>query len=93
METGRFTSIPLEYRLCIFCDTNDIEDETHFLFSCNFYTDLRTELFAHAHSAVPAFGHLCQERQLFALMGSNLVKKTAEYIYKAYDKRRKFLYR
>ena len=32
IETGRYTQIPTEYRLCIFCEENAIENEHHFLF-------------------------------------------------------------
>ena len=32
IETGRYTQIPIEYRLCILCEENVIEDENHFLF-------------------------------------------------------------
>ena len=34
VETGRFMSIPPEYRLCLLCDAPNTEDETHFLFHC-----------------------------------------------------------
>ena len=32
IETGRYTQIPIEYRLCILCKENVIEDENQFLF-------------------------------------------------------------
>ena len=32
IETGRYNQIPIEYRLCILCEENVIEDENHFLF-------------------------------------------------------------
>ena len=32
VETGRFNAIPLEFRLCVFCDDNVVEDEYHFFF-------------------------------------------------------------
>jgi hypothetical protein len=58
IETGRFMNIPLEFRLCIFCDNDCIEDEFHFLFDCKLYTDLRNTLISKAVSYVPCFNTL-----------------------------------
>ena len=35
--TGRYGNIALEHRLCTLCDKNDIGDEIHYLFYCNFF--------------------------------------------------------
>ena len=32
-----------EERLCIYCDKNEIEDEKHFLYRCDLYSELRTQ--------------------------------------------------
>ncbi len=45
IETGRFQNIPREFRLCIMCNDNVIKDETHFIFDCNQYNDLREYLY------------------------------------------------
>ena len=37
VETGRFTNIPLQNRICDICKTS-VEDELHFLFDCAQYT-------------------------------------------------------
>ena len=58
VETGRYKDIPKQERICRGCTTADkeiiagflhlpacelpIEDENHFLFDCNFYSDIRT---------------------------------------------------
>ena len=41
IETGRFTRESIESRVCIFCNQNAVENETHFLLHCNLYNDLR----------------------------------------------------
>ena len=41
IETGRYTNIPREQRLCKLC-TLDIEDEYHFVLRCNTYNDIRS---------------------------------------------------
>ncbi len=37
IEIGQFTQIPVEFRLCILCDSNLVEDKNHFLFQCHFF--------------------------------------------------------
>lgn len=41
IETGRYARprIPVEQRLCRFCDTNNVETEKHFLMTCALYDD------------------------------------------------------
>ena len=44
IETGRYRHIALDQRLCRSCDRNVIEDEIHFIFHCEKYNDIRTDL-------------------------------------------------
>ncbi len=46
IETGRFTNLDVGDRLCELCDKNQIENEAHFLFECDLYTDQRTNMLA-----------------------------------------------
>ena len=41
IETGRWTKTERENRLCKQCTQNEIEDENHFLFKCQKYSDER----------------------------------------------------
>ena len=41
IEKGRHENIPREQRLCKACESGATEDEEHFLFDCNAYTQLR----------------------------------------------------
>ena len=43
IEKGRHINISLSNRKCIFCKSNSIEDEVHFLFECDNYTNERSE--------------------------------------------------
>ena len=47
IETGRYNrpETPLSERLCKYCHIDLIEDETHFLVDCEFYRDIRFNLF------------------------------------------------
>ena len=80
VETGRFLSIPSEYRLCLLCETPNTEDETHFLFHCKFYTDNRKDLFSYAESKVGDFGTLDIQTKFEALMSTDLVKNSRIHI-------------
>jgi hypothetical protein len=44
IEKGRYQQLPREERICVFCHTREIEDETHFMLKCPLYTDLREEM-------------------------------------------------
>jgi len=44
IEVGRHSNIPRERRLCIYCDSDQVEDEIHFLLFCSFYDELRRPL-------------------------------------------------
>ncbi len=41
IETGRFCNEKREDRLCVFCDTNTVENTEHFLFECSLYDHQR----------------------------------------------------
>ncbi len=44
IETGRYSKLETKDRLCLLCNSNEVEDESHFLFKCNFYSTLRFKL-------------------------------------------------
>jgi hypothetical protein len=47
IETGRHTipKTPINLRICSFCHSNEVENEIHFLFSCQLYDSLRLKFF------------------------------------------------
>ena len=45
IETGRFTRVELENRLCIYCNQEKIESEIHFILECDCYVRQRETLF------------------------------------------------
>ncbi len=82
IETGRYTYIPEELRLCIFCLENCVENEEHFLFHCSFYSQMiQKAIYFHNN-----FLHLETYEQFRILMDDNLVKDTANVLYFAYCK-------
>ena len=44
-KTGRFRGIPKNERCCFICNDNSVEDETHFLFQCQGYNNIRSDWF------------------------------------------------
>ena len=75
VETGRFNAIPLEFRLCVFCDDNVVEDEYHFFFSCHLCNDLRSSLFDYLRQDVPDFDTLDLNDKMIYLMSRKAIKK------------------
>ena len=66
IETGRYTKpkTPLTDRLCKYCHSSAIEDETHFLLDCDLYTDIRSTLFEKA---------LCLDENFYNLETSHVL--------------------
>ena len=46
VETSRFTDLKHDDQVCPICDTNNVEDELHFLFTCPKFPDLRKIMFS-----------------------------------------------
>ena len=76
IETGRFTKpkTPLNERLCGFCEASVIEDETHLLISCSFYSDLRHELFQNASDVNTNFESMSDSEKLIFLMKTDILQ-------------------
>ena len=88
IETGRFRREPVDNRICIFCNQNAIENEVHFLLHCSLYNDLR-ELFL--KSDMDNWQLLPDVEKLKLFMQSD-VKGTANFIDKAFSRRKEILY-
>ena len=90
IETGRYTrpKTPVNERLCKYCNTHAIEDETHFLIDCEFYSDLRFNLFQSAQNINDRFTYYESIDKLIWLMNCNdLQCKLAKLLFKM-NKRR-----
>ena len=92
VETGRYISIPLEYRLCLMCSENKIEDENHFLFECTCYQNMRISFLANIFLKYPLFDSYSFGKKCQIIMNEEMVKETAAYVYNIYQCRRKILY-
>ena len=92
VETGRFLYIPLEFRLCKFCNHDVLEDEMHFLLNCPFYADLRNNLILKAIEKEQNYYFLETVDKLKLFMSRELVKYTAKFLYESFQRRRAALY-
>ena len=92
VETGRYTQVPLEYRLCLLCEENCIEDEMHFFFDCSFYYNLRLNFLEYIMDMYPTFPELNRNEKLKMCMSNCLVKHTAKYITDCVNRRQEALY-
>jgi len=85
IETGRRLrpKTPRPLRLCVYCNANQIEDEIHFLISCPLYQNLRNTL----NQFIP--GMTPENAFVFLLHSTtpNILRKTAEFIYLAFNLR------
>ncbi len=74
------------------CNDNVIEDETHFIFYCNQYNDMREYLYEKTRPKYKHFEILSDTDKFNIVMSSVFVKHSAEYLYKASYKRRSLIY-
>ncbi len=92
IETGRYERLPFEQRVCEVCDSDNVEDEMHFLISCNAFTKERTKLFTHVSQFVGHFNELSLEDKFIALMSdANICTFTAKACHDMFIKRQTIL--
>ena len=89
IETGRYTGENPEQRVCLFCDSGEVESEIHFLLKCEFYKAIRNEHFGSLFS-----GALCNiDVDSRKYLMSNHPRKLAKYLVNSYQKRQNLIYR
>lgn len=92
IETGRYTQVPPELRLCLFCENDAIENECHFFFQCSLYNDFREVLFEKILDHYPNFQFLDNDEKIKICMNSVCIKYTACFINNSYTRRQNVLY-
>ncbi|MEW8545659.1 MAG: reverse transcriptase family protein [Candidatus Thiodiazotropha sp.] len=87
VETGRHKNIDYENRICVLCNSANIEDEFHFVMICPFYEDLRISFLSnmsHLHFTLEKFYDLFNGER-------GLVLGLSKYIYYAFERRNNFM--
>lgn len=91
IEIGRYRNVDLCDRLCTLCDSNAVEDEIHFVTTCEMYKDIRSSMYADALALDPTFDSL-DNIDKFVFLMSNLQKNVIKFISAAYVIRRNAIY-
>ena len=94
IETGRFRNQALGERLCTLCEFNEIEDESHFLFQCRLYDELRSEWVSNFVNKTANFLEL-DKLDKFKVIFDNIIhhRITANFILRCCELRKESLYR
>ncbi len=94
IETGRYQGLTIEQRVCEVCDSNDVEDEMHFLIFYNAFTQERTELYANVSQFVGTFNQLSLGDKFIVLMSvPNICTFTSIACHNMLVKRQAILYK
>ncbi len=90
IETGRYQmpSIPLNERICKFCDHNVIESEIHFLIQCPFYDDLRYNVFNIMHNKTD-FNVPAQSKYILLMTDTNIQVSLVNMCYNMFSRRKR----
>ena len=86
VETGRYTNMKMNDRLCQICNTANVEDEIHFIMDCSLYDDLRHEIFTYMNSFIDGFGSSDRLQQFYYIMQCNNYT-TINTIFKMFSRR------
>ena len=91
IETGRFSRLPLDERVCEMCNLNKIEDEFHFLCECTIYEDIRNKYYDTVMRRYPEFNDLIDKNR-FKFLVTIGWRETVNYIVNAWNIRKTKLY-
>ena len=89
IETGRhsYPKIPENLRTCDHCETGNIENETHFLFRCKLYNQIRNTLYNNIESRYQSFTKMNTKDALLFLLNNVdpfVCKNVAYFIYESF---------
>ena len=90
IESGRFRNEPLEDTLCILCETNDVEDEIHFILFCSIYTGCRQTLLSNIQN--DSF-HTLSDLEKLQFLCDKFPRQPAKFIAEAYAIRKNVIYK
>ena len=70
VETGRYTFpvTPLSDRVCVYCDSNEIDTEHHFILNCGTFNLKRNCFLGRMSALVPHFSNLNENEKLMSIL-------------------------
>ncbi len=89
--TCRFNRIPVEERVCVLCNINNIEDEMHMLCTYTLYQHIRIEMYKNVIHKNVNFHQLNDEQKLIYLVSTEW-KEVSTFLDKAWTMRTNLLY-
>ncbi len=92
VETGRFVGETHDNRTCVLCNTNNVEDQMHFLFHCDFYNAQRQDLYIKAREKIPNWENMSDYTKLAHLF-DNMTRIFARYVKNIFLLRRNTLFK
>ena len=84
IETGRYTGLDRDDRLCRTCNMRMIEDEYHFLLVCPHYNELRRKYFSQYFCHWP---NMNKFKMLMSSTSEKILLRLSKYIYYAQKRR------
>ena len=90
IETGRYSGVKAENRLCRVCNLSEVEDEYHFLYSC---PTLQTERSSFYVEHVSEFMLKPEPDKTRWLLSAEKIKATGEWVERMYNKRKSVIYK
>jgi len=92
IETGRYTrpKTPVEERLCLYCNSESVENEQHFLLECTNYSEERSSLLDAVNTQIADFDNASIEDKFVKIMTSSnnrVVQALGKFTYNSLKKR------
>ena len=93
-ETGRLRKLTVNERLCQICNSNNVENEFHFLFHCDKFKSERENFYSLCITNYSNFVYLCDEDKLNILMNEgNNWRILSNYLVNIWEKRKHIMYK
>ena len=93
-ETGRLRKLTVNERLCQICNSNNVENEFHFLFHCDKFKSERENFYSLCIANYSNFVYLCDEDKLNILMNEgNNWRILSNYLVNIWEKRKHIMYK
>ncbi len=92
IETGRYTRPKTEIyqRICTYCNSHGVENETHFPCKCTYFTDERNLFYRICSKIITRIQNMNHENILIQLLSSAdvvVILATAKFIHACFRKR------
>ncbi len=92
IEYGRWQNKPVEERICKVCESGEVENEFHFIFSCTLYNNIRTNFLQNIGNIIPNIRELNEVSQVKTFMSKTFLCLFAKLICDMLQKRHDSLF-